>query len=247
MNYAKMTKAELIEELKSLQSLHLSEPVSEKMESVLYESEERYKTLIENAPEAIVVHDVDENCFVELPSSNRRLVRGGISDISERKRVEKELEQHRHSLEELVKERTHELSKENEQMVQEIEERKEAEAQIKDSLAEKEVLLKEIHHRIKNNLQVISSLLELQSSHIKSKQVSELFKESQNQIKSISLVHEHLYQSSDLGKIEFGNYVHSLIEQLIYSYGWKLENMDLKIDIDKLTEVDQAIPCGLIN
>ena len=69
MNYAKMTKAELIEELKSLQSLHLSEPVSEKMEGALYESEERYKTLIENAPEAIVVHDVDENCFVELPSS----------------------------------------------------------------------------------------------------------------------------------------------------------------------------------
>ncbi len=131
-------------------------------------------------------------------------------------------------------------------VVLDITERKETEDRLKEALAEKDVLLKEIHHRVKNNLQVISSLLELKSGFIKSEKVRELFQESQNQIKSISLVHEHLYQSGDLEKIDFGNYVHSLIEQLIYSYGWKLENMSLKINIDKLMEVDQSIHCGLI-
>ncbi len=114
------------------------------------------------------------------------------------------------------------------------------------SVQQKEILLKEIHHRIKNNLQIISSLLDLKLNSANKKSTVELFKESQNQIRSISLVHEYLYKSEDLEQIDFGNYVQSLIEQLVYSYGLKSDNLNIKINIAEFMEVDQAIHCGLI-
>ena len=128
-----------------------------------------------------------------------------------------------------------------------ITERKKAEEQIHNSLKEKEVLLKEIHHRVKNNLQIISSLLRLQTDCVKEKWDGSVFTDSQNRIKAMALVHEILYQSGNLAKINFADYIRKLTGGLIHSYG--VQTADIAIDIqaaDILLGVDAAIPCGLI-
>ncbi|MFH1673562.1 MAG: histidine kinase dimerization/phosphoacceptor domain -containing protein [Pseudomonadota bacterium] len=131
--------------------------------------------------------------------------------------------------------------------LRDITERKQAEEKIRTSLREKEVLLREIHHRVKNNMQVISSLLKLQSKYIKDEKDVEMFRESQNRIKSMALVHEKLYQSQDLANIDFNEYVKHLANILFRSYGIDTEKIALKLDIeDVIIEVDIAIPCGLI-
>ena len=128
-----------------------------------------------------------------------------------------------------------------------ITERKRVEKQIKDSLREKEVLLKEIHHRVKNNLQIISSLLNLQSRYIKDKQTLEMLRESQNRIRAMALVHEKLYQSKDLTKVNLAEYLQKEVADLFRSYGVSSEAIKLKIDTDDVfLNIDTAIPCGLI-
>ncbi len=125
--------------------------------------------------------------------------------------------------------------------------RKQAEDQIKASLNEKEVLLKEIHHRVKNNLQVIYSLLRLQSTHIKDKHDMEIFKESQNRVRSMAFVHEKLYQSEDLAMIDFAEYTRKLTTSLFHSYAAYPETITLEINADDVfLGIDNAIPCGLI-
>jgi PAS domain S-box-containing protein len=125
--------------------------------------------------------------------------------------------------------------------------RKESETQIQASLKEKEVLLKEIHHRVKNNMQVISSLLRLQCGYLSDRHTIELFEESQNRIKSMALVHEKLYQSKDLAKIDFRDYVIQLANILVRSYGVNAGRVALQITIDNIRlGIDTAIPCGLI-
>lgn len=127
-----------------------------------------------------------------------------------------------------------------------ITKRKLAEEQIKSSLKEKEVLLKEIHHRVKNNLQVIESLLRLQSRYIKDKQIQAMFRESQHRIKSMALIHEKLYQSKDLAKIDFSEYVRSLVSHLLHSYGGHLNHVNFQLNVDAFLSIDPAITCGLI-
>ncbi len=118
---------------------------------------------------------------------------------------------------------------------------------LQNSLSEKEVLLKEIHHRVKNNLQVISSLLYLNSKKIKDKEALDMFKDSQNRVKSIALVHERLYQSKDLGSIDFEEYVKKLIVDLFRSYGVNQNIIKINININKISvNIDNAVPCGLI-
>lgn len=128
-----------------------------------------------------------------------------------------------------------------------ISDRKLAEDVIKASLKEKEVLLKEIHHRVKNNLQIVSSLLQLQSRRTQEKQAAEVLQDSQNRISSIALVHEKLYRSEDLANIDFGQYIPDLINHLFDTYKVKRNAVTLRTKVDKiLLEIDTAIPCGLI-
>jgi two-component sensor histidine kinase len=125
--------------------------------------------------------------------------------------------------------------------------RRQAEEQLKASLREKEVLLQEVHHRVKNNLQVISSILNLQSQYIKDEHALRLFKESQSRIRSISLVHEKLYRSKDLVRIDFSEYVQEIATNLFHLYGKDPAAISLKLDIHALSmHVNTAIPCGII-
>ena len=124
---------------------------------------------------------------------------------------------------------------------------REAEEQIKRSLDEKVILLKEVHHRVKNNLQIISSLLNLQMPYIKNAQAIELFKESQNRVISMALIHEKLYQSESLARIDLGEYVHSLTDSLFRSYGAARRAVRLSINVTNITlDIDTVIPCALI-
>lgn len=128
-----------------------------------------------------------------------------------------------------------------------ITERKKADEQIKASLKEKEVLLKEIHHRVKNNMQIISSLLRLQSWHIKDKNMQEIFNVSQNRIRSMALIHEKLYQSKNLTRIDFSDYIRNLTNNLSSIYKVGMEGISIKLDLDEFyTDINTAIPLGLI-
>lgn len=145
------------------------------------------------------------------------------------------------------------LEEKNARLSREISERKKmeealrkSEEQIKTQLNEKEVLLKEIHHRVKNNLQIINSLLNLQSRNITDEDSLDVFEKCKNRIDSIALVHEKLYQSEDLANIDFGEYVNTLAVRLFDAYASRLPKVELKADVDKLfLQVNKAIPCAL--
>lgn len=161
-------------------------------------------------------------------------------DITERKRTEEELANHRQKLEELVELRTEALSRE-------IVEHKLAQKKLATSLQEKELLLKEVHHRVKNNMQVISSLLNIQAESVEDEEFSILLSESQQRIKSMSLIHENLYQSEDLLSINFQEYIEMLGNSLCRSYN--IEGMSVSMDLnveDISLDIETAVPCGLI-
>lgn len=115
------------------------------------------------------------------------------------------------------------------------------------SLHEKEILLKEIHHRVKNNLQIISSLLKMQSVYIKDNIALDAFKESQNRVKTMALIHEQLYRSRDISKINFRDYIKALVSNLQLTYDIKSDKVGFIIDIVNIElDIDIAIPCSLL-
>ena len=123
----------------------------------------------------------------------------------------------------------------------------EIELKLRKLLNEKEVLLKEVHHRVKNNLQVISSILNLQSSYVKDQMTLDILRESQNRIKAMSFIHESLYRSDDFSFVNFSSYINSLSSNLVQTYIIKHANINLELDLgDVNLSLDQAIPCGLI-
>lgn len=128
-----------------------------------------------------------------------------------------------------------------------VTERKLYEQKISQSLKEKELLLKEIHHRVKNNLQVVSSLLKLQSGYVNDIQTLDILTDSQNRVKSMALVHQKLYQSKDYSQIDFSEYLKQLSSHLLNSFRSTADNVELNVNSDNiLLSIDQAIPCGLI-
>lgn len=130
---------------------------------------------------------------------------------------------------------------------QDITEQRATEEKIKASLKEKEVLLKEIHHRVKNNLGIVSSLLQMQSRRTQDSQARDILRDSQNRIASIALVHEKLYRSNDLANIDFAQYIPDLTTHLFDSYNVSSNCIRLNIQVEDVSlDIETAIPCGLI-
>lgn len=168
-------------------------------------------------------------------------------DITKRKRADEALQASYAELEGRVQERTQELNTKNEQLQMEIDARNKAEKLVMTSLREKEVLLREIHHRVKNNLQIVSSLLNLQSRIIKDETTLNAIKDSQNRIKAMALVHEKLYRSGDIAHINLAEYVRYLTDSLFRFYGINPQVVQPVYDIvDIKVNIHIAIPLGLI-
>jgi PAS domain S-box-containing protein len=125
--------------------------------------------------------------------------------------------------------------------------RKASEQVIRAALREKDVLLKEVHHRVKNNLQVVSSLLSLQASHIQDRQVREMLRETQSRVKSMSYIHEKLYRSRDLAQVDFAEYIRDLAHDLFSTYRVDTERITLLVNVQNAwLSIETALPCGLI-
>jgi PAS domain S-box-containing protein len=156
----------------------------------------------------------------------KKALLGIIRDVTERNRVEEELRKYSEKLEEMVSERTEKLNK---------------------SLEEKEILLREVHHRVKNNLQIIISLLNLQSRYITDEKTLAAIRESQNRVKAMALVHEKLHQSTDISKINLDDYINFLANSLFRFYGMTGKGLKLTTDIqDIYLDINTTIPLGLI-
>jgi two-component sensor histidine kinase len=131
--------------------------------------------------------------------------------------------------------------------ISDISRQKESEEHIIQSLHEKEILIQEIHHRVKNNMAVISSLLQLQSGYFKDPALAEVFRDSQNRIKSMALIHEKLYQSSTLSKVEMDSYIRELTRTLYYTYSAGRIHLDVNTEAGNVfLDINSAVPCGLI-
>lgn len=155
-------------------------------------------------------------------------------------RQKTELEQLRDHLEETVAKRTSALEAE-------IEVRKMAEMKIKDSLLEKEVLLAEIHHRVKNNLAIVSALLRLEMNNLKENKLKAILDSSMSRIESISMIHEKLYQAESFSHLKFKDYIEDLVNNICRSHNSAFKKVTMCTDIeDILINLNQAIPCALI-
>jgi two-component sensor histidine kinase len=131
--------------------------------------------------------------------------------------------------------------------IRDISDRKLIEDRLRASLEEKEVLLKEIHHRVKNNLQIVSSMLNLQMGQITDPQARVLFQESQSRVRSIALFHEKLYQSKDLARVDIAGYLKGLTTGLFATYGANPNQVAFSMHVEDISlGVDAALSCGLI-
>ena len=178
-----------------------------------------------------------------LETANGELSR----EIRARIRAENELRRGQLMLEERVRERTQALESANHHLETEIDRRQQFEDQLKESLREKEILLSEVHHRVKNNLQIISSLLGLQSMFVHDHGILAALADSQNRIRSMALIHEQLYRSNNLAAINFSDYVHGLVAELLQANITKGRSVFTKVTVeDVLLPVGMALSCGLI-
>ena len=130
-------------------------------------------------------------------------------------------------------------------VIEDISDRQQGKEKLEKSLQEKEILLKAIHHQVKNNLQIICSLLNLQSRSLKEQKIAQHFRATQNRVKTMALLHEQLYQSPTLAQVSLSKYLQQLTGSLFLSYATSKIDLETKLD-DCLMDVDTALPCGLI-
>ena len=242
-----------------------------KAESSLKNSEKEYRDLVDNSLIGIYKTDLEGNllfandALLDIFGYNKSddisdlMIPSRYKNLDERKFILKKLKE-----EGKIKEYEVEFLKKSQEpiyiilsatidgdsisgMIMDITEKKKIEKQIKSSLHEKEMLLKEIHHRVKNNLMVISSLLSLQSRYIKDEASKNIFKESQNRARSMALIHELLYQSNDLKRIDFGYYIRTLTNELFRMYVTDQSLIKLNMNVEEvMVDINTAIPLGLI-
>jgi len=168
------------------------------------------------------------------------------TEVRERSSTENELKKIKSELEQRVALRTSELTRLNKSLQNEVSDRRQYQEKLELSLEEKDVMMKEIHHRVKNNMQVISSLLKMQANYIDDETIVGIFDDSYHRVKSMSLIHEKLYRSDDLARIDFQDYVQSLTGLLMNTFTPPCQ-IDFEFDLkDILLDVNIAIPCGLI-
>jgi len=169
------------------------------------------------------------------------------NEIRIRKDVEKTLQKHRKNLEERIQERTWELRETNQKLRQEIDERVVAEKRIQDSLDEKVLLLGEIHHRVKNNLQVISSLMDLTRRRTLSEEAKMVLADARSKIYAMSLVHSQLYRSESFTRIDMAVHIRRLLGSMGQIYTNSYRRVRPKIECSHVfLSVTQAIPCALV-
>jgi PAS domain S-box-containing protein len=245
------------------------------MEKALIGSEEKYSSVVENSNDAIIIHQQGIIKFANQPTqqitgfSVGELIGKNIMDFVHPDYRELILKYHANRLsgkdipnlyeiDIVKKDKTIIPVEVNATLInfggqksglvffRDIQKRKQAERKIKTSLKEKEILLKEIHHRVKNNLQVLASLLNIQSAQMNNEEVREIFRKNIQRISSIAQVHEKLYVSKNFASINFKEYIETVSAELFNSY--RIESqIDLETDLEDISlGLDDAIPCGLI-
>jgi PAS domain S-box-containing protein len=261
------------DEGKTYQILGISHDLTERRlaEKALRESEERFRRLLEATEEGIAIHDngliLDTNerlaaifgyelyeivgmNIVELtaPQSRDNVIKNIISGYDrpfEASAIRKDGSQFPV---EIIGRAAHYQGKEAKvSIIRDISERIRVEEALRASVAEKEVLIKEIHHRVKNNLQIISSLLKLQSATVKTAEAQKYLKISRDRVQSMAFIHDKLFHSKELTNIDFSGYVRQLTSHLLNSYGVKPDKIKLNLKAENVfLDIDTAVPCGLL-
>ncbi|MCD4817613.1 MAG: tetratricopeptide repeat protein [Candidatus Cloacimonetes bacterium] len=211
--------------------------------SDLYVAKEDYKKALEyyklySEIKDIIYNEESSNKIAEMQTKYETEKKEREAEIFRLKNVE---------LEEKVLIRTEELRRSNIQLQNEIIEHKKAEEQIKKDLEEKKILLRELFHRTKNNMQIISSMLKMQSQYSESEFIHSTFKTINNRIKAMSLVQQKLYQSKELSFINLKEYIEDILVQIRHSYSIQAKNISLKLNLKEVfVLIDSAVPLGLI-
>ncbi|EKQ54604.1 MAG: PAS domain S-box [Methanobacterium sp. Maddingley MBC34] len=243
------------------------------------ESHEKFKSIFENAAEAIILFDcqgniIESNDTIEeifgfkkeeitgqnfmdivsmmgMDSEETRIVFNHLISGNKLKQVEWTIK-NKNGKEVIFRVRPSIIKSENSingilLIMEDITELKNIENSLKNSLEEKEILLREIHHRVKNNLQIISSLLSLQRIQVEDKQTADILWECQGRVRTMAMIHENLYQSQDIGNINFRNYVEMLLNDIFNSYRVDNRSINLNTQVESVDMgIETAMPCGLI-